>query len=326
MKSFTSLKMAMFDSTIACFKLGVEGLFTRKRPDNSLSSLVYISDRGAATLDPNVYLVFTYKGDSYETTKNLYTSFPQLFYIRQATEKIKDYLMDNKGFAEIEGVLTVRPDFQEPVVVSEIGKSKKWISFSLTTINSSEEGTGPKIPGVIIQLSDSEYASVLTSEEFLTVYSIIKDIDLTGIQVQFSMLYLMGESGGQPYAQQGYQQPQYQQQGYQQPYQPQYQQQGYQQPYQQQQQGYQQPRQQGGQSTPRYNQKSYQKPQPETRVREAEIPQQFQEEPSRETGSSLPPRKEKSIVNLKSVEDVPVSSISFDDQSAIDDIFNDDDK
>jgi hypothetical protein len=307
MKSFTSAKMVMFDSTIACFKLSVESLFTRKRADNSLASLVYTTDRGVANLDPNVYLVFTYKGDSFENTKNLYTSYPQLFPLRKAVEKIKGYVIDNKGFGEVEGVLTVRPDHQDPVVVSEVGKSKKWISFSLTTIDSQAEGTGPKIPGVIIQLSDSEFASVLTVEEFLTVYSIISDLNLPSIQLQFANMFLQADGAVQQpmYQQPAYGQPQYQQQP-QQPYQQPYQQQG----------------RSGGQS--KYGQKNYQqRPQPETRVREAVAPTTV--ENTNSGSGNLPPRKEKNIVNLQNVEDVPVSSVKFDDKSAIDNIFGDDD-
>jgi len=311
MKKFNQVKIVLFDSTIAQFKLSVEAMFTRSRQDGSVSNLAYVTDKGVASLNPSIYLVFSYKGATFEETKNLYTSYPQLFKIRKALDEVRDLLEDNKGFLNVDGVLTVNPTYQDPVVIANIGKQDKWMSISLAAIDSSAEGdVAVKIPGVTLQLSDSEYVSVLTAEEILTIYSIIRDIDLTTVQVQLSSLFLMAEDGivAQPIYQQPYQQNQYQPQP-QQPYQqPQYQPQP--------QQPVRQPQQ------PRYG---------AAPVRQAPVtrtaPAPHQPAPTSQPQSQpagLPPRKnEKQIVNLKAIEETPVSHVSFDDDKAISDIFND---
>jgi len=312
MKKFNQVKITLFDSTIASFKLSVEANFTRARQDGSLANLAYISDKGTAVLNPSIYLVFSFKGDTYETSKNLYTSFPQLFSIRRTLEKVKDLLVDNKGFMDIEGVLSVRPEYQQPLVIADIGKQSKSISFTLVAIDSGEEGMPAKVPGVSILLSDSEYVSVLTAEELLTIHSIINDLDLTTYLIQLSAMFLEADdvAFGQP--QVAYQQPVYQ---------PQYQQPAPQQ-YQPQPQGGYQPRQS---QAPRYGQAPMQRTQPAAPVKQAQPAPQVQQTPAQQTGNAgLPPRKqEKQIVNMKSVEETPVSSVSFNDEDAINSIFDD---
>jgi hypothetical protein len=318
MKKFNQVKIVLFDSTIASFKLSVEANFTRARQDGSLSNLAYITDKGSANLNPSIYLVFSFKGDTYETSKNLYTSYPQLFRIRAALEKVKNLIIDNSGFMDVENVLTVRPEHKQPIVVADIGKQSKSISFSLVAIDPSQEGMPVKVPGVSILLSDSEYVSVLTAEEFLTIYSIVNDLDLATIQVQLSTLFLMADDSAPIYAapQQQYQ-PQYQQQYQQQApnYQP-----GYQQPAPQQQTYQQRQPQQAryGNSPMKQNQ---QRTVPVQQSVSAEQPSPAPQ------SNALPPRKqEKQIVNMKAVEETPVSTISFKDEDAINSIFEDDDK
>jgi hypothetical protein len=319
MKKFNQAKMVLFDSTIASFKLSVEASFTRSRQDGSVGNLVYVTEKGTANLNPSIYLVFAFKGETYESTKNLYTSFPQLFRIRSVMEHFKDLLIDNKGFVEVESTLTVRPEHQQPVTIADIGRKSKWISFTLVAVDPSEEGMTKKVPGVSIQISDSEYVSVLTGDEFLTVYTIIKDIDLASISAQLSSLFLIAEDGqGQPQ----YGQPMYQQQPYQpqqQQYQPQYQQQPAPQPQQYQQR----------QATPRYGNQPMQRPSQQRTIpapTSSPVNQQpaapVQQQSNQPAG--LPPRKtEKQIVNMKSVEETPVSTVNFNDEDAINSIFSD---
>lgn len=312
MKNFNNANITLFESTIACFKLSVETLFTRKRQDGSVGNLVYVTDKGTAVLNPSIYLVFTYKGDTYENTKTLYTSYPQLFRIREAMEQVKQLVHNKKGFVEVESVLMVRPENQSPISVGEIGKSKKSISFMLNTIDSGEEGMPTKIPGVTIQLSDSEFASVLTVEEFLTIYSIVMNLDLTTIQVQLSSLFLQSEGGVAPvYGQPVYQQPVYQ---------PQYQQQpapAAQQPY--------QPRQSYTQPASVPQQARYgSAPMKQTRTMTGGKPQSNQQPApaAQQPNAGLQPRtQEKQIVNLKNVEETQVSQVNFDDSAAINNIF-----
>lgn len=304
MKKFNQARITLFDSTIASFKLAIEANFTRARQDGSIANLAYITDKGTAVLNPSIYLVFSFKGDTYETTKNLYTSYPQLFEVRSVLEQVKDLLVGRKGFVDVEGILTVRPEFQSPIVIDNIGKQNKWMSFTLVAIDSTEQGTAPKVPGVSVQLSDAEYVSVLTAEELLTIYSIVKDIDLTSYLLQLSHMFLEGDEPGVQY---GAPQPVYQQPVYQQPYQQQAPQQQYQ------------------QRQPQYGRAPMQRTQPTTRT--APQPAQTYSAPAapqQATGSGLPPRQEnKQIVNMKAVEETPVSTFSLNDEDAINSIFED---
>jgi hypothetical protein len=314
MKNFTQVKITLFDSTIANFKLGVEANFTRNRQDGSVANLAYVSNRGSAILNPSIYLVFTTKGETFETTTNLYTSFPQLYHIRKQLNAVADLLEDTKGFVDIDGVINVRPEYVEnPFVVTEIGKQNRSIGFELVTIASGEDGIVTKVPGVKISLSDSEYLSVLTTDEFLTVVTIVNDLDLTSYLIQLSHMFLQDEPAGmlagnyyQP-APQPYQQP------YQQPQQ-QYSNPGYGGRYQN------QPalQQQSVQRQPRYGQAPMQQRQPQ-QVSERTTVQQ----PAPQQQSGLPRRGEKPIVNLKSVEETPIMNVGFDDQDAINSIFDD---
>ena len=341
--NFNQVEMVLFDSTIAQFKLSVKGTFTRERNDGSTANLVYKStytnnrtNKPVTTLNinPNIYLVFGYRGETYETNETLYTSFPQLFAIREQMEIVKDLLLDPNTFEEIEGVLEVKSQFQEPFVIDGIGRDNNWISFGVATVENidPESNIRNKVPGATIQISSSNFASPMTAEEFLTVYTIVKDIDLSGIQVQLTMLAMLNDNDGSPTynapapsyqaPQQGYQQPAPRQSQYQQPapQQPAYGNNTY------------QPRQQQAATQPRYGNTAARntfktRQQPALRPQPDEVsPQDYMdEEPQvQPTRGNLPPRKnEKSIVNMRNVEETPVASVNFNDSSAVDDIFND---
>ena len=326
MKKFSQARITLFDSTIASFKLSVEANFTRDRQDGSTANLAYITDKGTAVLNPSIYLVFSFKGETYDTTKNVYTSFPQLFAVRETLETIKDLLVGNKAYVNIEGVLNVRPEFQQPFVIDNIGKQSKWISFTLVAIEAGQEGMPVKIPGVSIAMPESEYVSVLTAEEMLTIYSIIKDLDLTGYLIQLSNMFLSGDD--QPvYAAP---QPVVYTQPAQQPY-------------------------GGGYApatqparTPSYGRNPMARTQPRTATTGTPVqPTQTFQQPSAggyapvthsapaatwtaqpsttTTPAGLPPRKqEKQIVNMKSIEETQISTFNLDDEDAVNSIFEDD--
>jgi len=333
MKKFTNVKIVLFDSTAAFFKLSIEAMFTKKGNDNSISSLAYVSSYtnkyneviSTAHLNPNIYLVITYKTDNWETTKNLYTSYPQLDSLREAIESVRNLYVSGDGYQEIEGVLTVNPLYQNnPVVITDIGQKNKWITFNLVTSLAADGVT--RIPAVSIEMSDTGgYASILTIEEFLTVRTIIRDMDLTSYQIMLSNMFMQGEDDVQ--------QSVYQQQPKQQ----------YQQPtqgYQPQQQGY-QPQQTNNYSKQKYNNTPYQRNVPRPVLtpgqeqQQNQQPQAYQPTPQIQPaqpqqqqnhsnqGGTLPARKEGQIVNLKNVEDIEVSPVKFDDEKAINDIFKD---
>jgi len=345
--NFNQVEMVLFDSTIAQFKLSVKGTFTRERNDGSTANLVYKSsytnNRTTKTvttlnINPNIYLVFGYRGDSYETSETLYTSFPQLFKIRQQMEIVKDLITDPNTFETIEGILEVKSQYQQPLTVQGIGRENNWIAFTVATVEEidPESNIRRKIPGATIQISASEYASPMTAEEFLTVYTIVKDIDLSSIQLQLAALAMLSDNDGaqpQPYVAPAYQQPAYQQpaprQGQYQPRQQQiYTEQPSYQP------APQQPSQPKYGSAPSRNtftprQKPVLRSQPEGVASpydyvEEEVKKPISPQPT--AGGNLPPRKnERNIVNMKAVEETPVAEIDFNNPDAIDDIFNDED-
>ena len=327
MKRFNNLKMVLFDSTNASFKLAVEAGFVRGNQQTGYRDLVYISQSGTANLNPNIYLTFTYKS---EDPKPVYMSYPQLFRVREIFEKIKDLVADLKGFTKAGDQLVVKQEYLEPVVLANIGKANNYISLKLEVIQYEENGILTRVPGVALSMSTCEpYSSVLTVDEFLTVYTIIKDIDLASLQCQLSLAFLEGAEAGfqaqptyaapAPAYTAGYmQQPQAQYNGYAAPQAPK--------PNYTQTQGY---------TKPYYNNNSYQAQQPKRQfvqnqtqqiVQQPSAPQPQEQQGfrgSEERSSYIKPREEKRVMSLESVEETPVSTIDIDDSSAIDDIFND---
>lgn len=333
MKKFENLKMVLFDSTKASFKLTVEAQFTRGNREQGYRDLVYVTDRYTGLLNPNIYLTLAYKD---ENVNPVYTSYPQLFRLREAFEKIKDYVVDeNVGFMRLEdNQLMVRPEYTEPVVLSNIGKNNNWISLKLSVIQTEENGIITSAPGVTIELSTANrYASPLSVEEFLTVYTIIKDLNLANIQCMMSLAFLDTERGqyGQP---QVYQQPQYQAAPQpvvyynQQPQQPRYNQ---------------QPQyQQGGYNN---NNGQYTRPNYNTNARRTSVPvapaapapQSYQQpqyeedtmmrpQPQVTKSNTLPPRStgktQTPVMTLGAVESTPIEEISYNDPNSIDELFN----
>lgn len=296
MKKFNKLSMVLFDSTNASFKLSIESIFTKTNQIGGFSPLVYTTQAGTGNLNPNIYLLFQYKSETFDKGNTLYTSYPQLFRIREAIETIKNLVADESGFVRDEaGNIMVKQEYVEPVVVANIGKQNKWLSFKLVVLSTTEEGVTTSLPGVSIEISSAGYASTLTVEEFLTVYTIIKDINLASIQCMMSLAFLdsddtMAPAQGQFYAQ---------------PAQPQYQQRPY-------------PQQAQFQAQPRYN-----NPQRQQRRATEQPVQQASGYAQQPRQNTLPQRESSQVMSFKQVEDTPVSEVSFDDASAIDDIFND---
>lgn len=301
MKNFTKMSMVLFDSTNAHFKLSVEAVFTKLNSAGGISPLVYVGQSGIANLNPNIYLMFTYKSDTYDKGNYLYTSYPQLFGIRNALEQVKELVLDGKAFIkDANGMLMVKPEFKDPIVLTNIGKQNKWLSFTPVITQTTEEGVTTAIPGVSIEISSTNgFASVLTIEEFLTLYTIIKDLNLANLQAMMSIAFLdcennfgaMPQQGNYGYHSQG---------GYQQQYQPR--------------QGYSaQPRQQ---YRPQQGQQSarqiYQQP---------AMPQQAAA-PVQQQPQHLPPRAQEKqpVMNFDAVNE---TTVNYDDDAAIDEIFKD---
>lgn len=319
MKRFNNVKMTLFDSTNANFRLAIEAQFVRGNSETGYRDLVYVTDKASAILNPNIYLTLSCKG---EDLTPVYTSYPQLYKLRATLETIKDYVVGD-GFIEKDGEVFVSQNYNEPVIISNIGKNNNWISFKLVVIKSGENGVFEYIPGVSIELSTSDrFVSTLTVDEFLTVYTIIKDLNLANIQCMLSLAFLDAAPAQAMQQTQTYYQPQVQQPMYQQPYVPQYQQQPY-----QPQQGYVQPRYNGNSSYRAQPQGQYTKqqprvqaPQPQQTIQEAQVVKQ----PVEDSTPYMKPRSAATpILNFKNVEDTPITTIEddFDDTEALEDIF-----
>jgi hypothetical protein len=316
MKPVNYIKSTLFNSTLAHFQVSVEcRIMRRRQTDGSLESLCYIDNKGNAVLNPNIYLVFGYKGDTREEDKMLYMSYPQLFKMRQTLENVKDLLLSDSTFTDETGVLEVRPNENNIYVISDIGKEKKWISFSPAVVTE-DETVGSRQRGVTIQISgQNNLVSLLSQDEFLTIYTIVKDLNLAELQSIYSIFALNANDQQQGYNQ-GYQfQPQ--QNFYQQN--PQYTQQvqgNYQNNYQQNRAPY---GQQQRPATPRYGgqQQAPQSSAPKVaRQTTSEAPVVLQQQPAHQQ-----PRNT-NIINMQAVEEAPVTNINWDDDDSIDEIFN----
>lgn len=313
MKNFTKMSMVLFDSTHAQFKVSIEAVFTKLNQNGVVTPLAYIGQSGIANLNPNIYLMFTYKSEEYNKGNFLYTSYPQLYKIREAMDAIKALVADGSAFMKDEaGNLLVKPEAKNPIIISDIGKQNKWVAFMPVVTQDTEEGVTTALPGVSIEISSTGgYASVLTVEEFLTLYTIIKDLNLANLQAMMSIAFLSSEDG-QFQPQQGYgQQPAYN--GYQPQYQPR-QQYGNNAGYQPRQPQY---RTQQHSQQPQYRSSGYtQRPAP-TMAPAASITPQSQ---NSNESHRLPPRvQEKQPV--MSFDAVAETTINYDDEVAIDDIF-----
>ena len=329
MKRFSNLKTVLFDSTSASFRMTVEGVFIKKNPTGNYSDLVYVSNQGNGSLNPNIYVTFSNKA---EGAKALYTSYPQIPKFRKAMGKIADILDSEAGFVDVDGMLTVDPKYAQPVSITNIGKQSRWVSFKLVTVESGDNGVVTAVPGVAITISDeneSSYTSVLTDDEFMTVYHIVKDINLPQIQISMSLAFLAADDGGQqmmrqaPAPQYGnFAQPQQQYyNNYNNGPQNNYQNGGYNG-------GYSRPQNNGGyQNQPRYNNNVA--PRAVANSAQPVVSQPVQtpnagQQMTPRQPVNLPPRTEKTIVNMRAVEETPVSDINFDNLDSIDDILNGD--
>lgn len=323
MKYFNNLKMTLFDSTNAAFKLAVELQFTRKQQDGSSRDLVYTTDKGTSVLNPNIYLTMSYKDDQMNA---VYTSYPQLYKLRKAFGTIRKYLEAGDAFIKDpnDQSLSVKQTYAEPIILDNIGKGNNWIQLKLEVMKSGENGVFTYAPAVSIQLSTSNgFTSLLSDEEFLTVATIIDDLNLANFQMLGSLGFLnavenhQAQYGGGLYPQWQYQTVPGNFGG-------------------NQTQPTQQPpmngnwsgRQQNNYQRPSFNQprQSYRT----TMAPQASAPQVAPVQQPAFTGSenrnssynTLPPRENKPLMNPAAIDATPVSQYDIDDAAAIDSIFN----
>jgi hypothetical protein len=242
---------------------------------------------------------------------------------------MKDRLVNGEAFITdpADNSMSVRQDYADPVVLSNIGKNNNWIQLKLEVFKTGENGVYTYTPGVSFQLSTSNgYVSILSEEEFLTLYTIIKDLNLASIQCQISLAFLNTDNGGViNYGyDNGYSQPQAYYPPQQMQYQPSYPQGT---PMMQYPQNNRQP------NYPRYQNNGYQPKQsfrapaapapmapavPQTRTPAA--PEQTYAEPQQT--QNLPPRGNKPLMTMKAIEDTPIDPYDVDDEKALGDALN----
>ena len=325
MKRFDNVKMVLFDSTNASLKVSVEAQLTRIGPDGNYRDLVYTTDKGTSILNPNIYLTFAYKD---ENPKAVYTSYPQLFKIRAAFEDMKDRLLNSDAYLvdPNDNSMSVKQNYADPIVLSNIGKNNNWIQLKLEVLKIDENGIAKYTPGVSLQLSTSNgYTSLLSDEEFLTLYTIIKDLNLANIQCQISLAFLNTD----PRVYNNYSQPS----GYYQQQPPVYQPYQGQPQYPPQNRGNWAPKQPApqpaadpsGYITPRYQnngyqpKNSYRAPTPAAPAPSAPV---AGSQPTQQAANNLPPRGNKPLMNMKAIDETPVNPYDVDDKEALNNVFN----
>lgn len=354
MKKFSTITMPLYNSNKANFKIDLKARFVKQDQNKQYRDLVYVGEKYEAIFNPSMYLALSCK---IEGTKEVYIGYPQFRKLRKIMGTISDLLEDNKGFIEVDGVLSVNATYAEPLVINNIGQDANWISFKLQTFQSDEEEVEKTQPGVAIGLSTANnYVAVLSAQEFWTIETILNEINLTQFKWNASLAYLdIDYQGNNYYAQPGqyyqqpvagyvqpqpnpnryYQQPQQYQQyadynnsqagGYQktyayntQPAQPVYNQAPYQKQYAQ--------RQQPAQQQPAAEENNFIKPQQPMRTYQ-QVPQAPKAPVAQQQEQQLPPRENtprQGIMNFNSVEQTPISEVSIDDDAAVNAIFGDD--
>ena len=201
MKKFNSMNMTLFDSLSAEFKLSIETSFSRKTDDGGVRNLVYITDAtstsagGYGVMNPSIFLVFAHKGEKPTDDKKIYTSYPHLYRIRTILKTLCDWMSSPDAYVETDMGLAVHPNFAQPMSISNIFRGSKWISFSLSVIETGTDTVVTRHPGIKIEVSEAagQY-SILTEDELYTLYGIISTLDLANIAVSMSLAYLDANS------------------------------------------------------------------------------------------------------------------------------------
>ena len=185
-------KLVLFESTQAYFRLSVDTMYEKLKADGTTQSSVYLNtQKESGTFRPSVFLVFTYLTDDFNTTKGIYTSVPHIYRIREQFEVMKNMLLSPDAFTTIEGVTQVTPAYAEPVVIDNLSqKNNDWISLMLTVCKDTNSLVAR--PAVAIQHSKSGgFSSLLTADEFLTIYDLIMHIDYASLENQAVILELL---------------------------------------------------------------------------------------------------------------------------------------
>jgi hypothetical protein len=188
-----STRLVIFENSTANFRLSVDTMLQKPRPDGSESSLVFIGKGGQGTFRPSVFLVFTYLTDDYKSTQGVYTSFAHMYKIRSMFEQMHQYLNQPDAFVDVNGEMTTSPKYSQPLILDNIGKNNDWVSLMLTRYK--DPNSTKFLPAVAIQISKSGgYSSLLSGTEFEAVYDAIVHLDLVNLENQAVLLDLISKT------------------------------------------------------------------------------------------------------------------------------------
>lgn len=177
-------KLIILDCPNAKFRLSLDTMFEKAKQDGTTQSGIYINtEKDSGTFRPSCFLVFTYVGEDYTTTKGIYLTVPHMYNLRRTIETVHDMLKDPNAFIEIEGNLTVADQYSKTILMNGNVKNQDWLAFTISTCRTDDSLAVQK--GVAIQHSKSNgMSSLLTEEEFDALYDIIMHIDFVSIENQ----------------------------------------------------------------------------------------------------------------------------------------------
>lgn len=187
----------LFESMNASFKLSINSMLTKSKQDGTDQNLVFVNqNNGKGTFRPSVFVVFTYLTNEYETTKSLWTSFPHVHKLRAMFNQIAEQLTAEDSFIQVEGNgLVVNPAYSQGVLLENIGKDASWMSIRLAPCVDEVARTVSR--GVAIELSKTNgYSSLLNEDEFLSIVTMINDINLTTISLLETIIALQANNAG----------------------------------------------------------------------------------------------------------------------------------
>ena len=190
-----STRLVIFENSTANFRLSVDTMLSKPRPDGSESDLVFIGkDNRTGTFRPSVFLVFTYLTDDYTTTQGVYTSYAHMYRIRSMFSAMHDILNSEDAFTTIEGALTPNSKYVKPLILDNIGKNNDWISLTLSRFK--DPNSVQYYPAVALEISKSNgYSSLLSAAEFESIYDVIMHLDLVNMENQAVLLELITRAG-----------------------------------------------------------------------------------------------------------------------------------
>lgn len=194
MKQYT---LTIMDNATANFRLTFTCLFERSVNDKTINAVWHNTNldadgnnKDAYNFKPSCFLNFTFVSpDDYSQTKTLPTALPHIYKIRRAFEAMYNLTLRDDIVIEDNGSLLINPSIDTDVTIDGINLSKgDWINLGLTMLKNVY--TGKTEVGVILSTSRTNgYGSGLSLDEFYTLYDIIMHIDYVTLQHQAINIY-----------------------------------------------------------------------------------------------------------------------------------------